>query len=109
MLEHKAKLGKIYLACGKKVVSISILQNNTTTSNNVFDLQFLVNTGEQDVEEDRQITHILIILTKNLGHLVKEKRYLSRQIKVNYTKKLNCITMMLTGRGKTIRVFYLFF
>lgn len=44
ILEYKQQLEKI---CeGRAISSIFILQKNTTTSNNIFNLQFLANTGK---------------------------------------------------------------
>ena len=57
VLEYEQQLEKIFggrAAFGEKAVSISILRNNTTTSNDVFDPRLLAHTGEQEKEEDTQ-------------------------------------------------------
>ena len=54
ILEYKHQLKKIFggrAAFGEKAASMSMLQNNTNTSNNVFDSRLLAQTGDLEIEE----------------------------------------------------------
>lgn len=113
ILEYKQQLEKIFgdrAASSEKAASISTLQNNTATSNDVFDSRLLANTGEQDVEENSQgdslylgrivtniqgAAHMLAPSTTNLDHSVREKNLLERQTIGHQPKRLNCIITLI--------------
>lgn len=67
---------------------MSILQNDTIIANEVFDSQLVNCTMEPDIKNKTQEENsYLDCINKSLGHSVKEKNLLKKQMKIDLEQK----------------------